>query len=390
MHILLANFSKMANDSGGLAKVTCAFANEMIAKGHKVTLIYSDENMGKFFYHLNESVAVYNLRESQDGSIIKFPFHLKVVRELLRFTNKRLGRTINNYFNEKYLLGNLKNILHNIKLDVIVCSQPSSSKMLLCDLNIETPTVTMSHGDPSDYFCTYPKAEIPSLEKSTVCQVLVPSFEKHITNVLPKAKTITIGNAIPQYEFSADLEADKEQYKIAFVGRLTKNHKQPHLLIEAFAKIADRHPNWIVELWGAKDRATYYAELKHLIKNNGLDDKVFLNGTTNNVAEVLKSADIFAFPSAYEGFGLALAEAMSTGLPAVGFKSCSRVNELIVDGENGLLCDDGVESFAEALDKLMSSKDLRVKMGKAAKESMKQFAPEAIWNKWEALLESIK
>lgn len=118
--------------------------------------------------------------------------------------------------------------------------------------------------------------------------------------------------------------------------------------------------------------------------------KFFLNGTTNNVAEVLKSADIFAFPSAYEGFGLALAEAMSTGLPAVGFKSCSGVNELIVDGENGLLCDDGVEALAEALDKLMSSKDLRVKMGKAAKESMKQFAPETIWNKWEALLESIK
>lgn len=45
----------------------------------------------------------------------------------------------------------------------------------------------------------------------------------------------------------------------------------------------------------------------------------------------------FAFPSAYEGFGLSLAEAMSMGLPAVGYKSCSAVNELIVDGKNGFV-----------------------------------------------------
>lgn len=49
MNILLACFAKMVDDSGGLAKVTCAFAKEMYERGHRVTLVYSDDKEGKFF-----------------------------------------------------------------------------------------------------------------------------------------------------------------------------------------------------------------------------------------------------------------------------------------------------------------------------------------------------
>ena len=50
MNILLACFAKMVDDSGGLAKVTCAFAKEMYERGHRVTLVYSDDKEGKFFF----------------------------------------------------------------------------------------------------------------------------------------------------------------------------------------------------------------------------------------------------------------------------------------------------------------------------------------------------
>ena len=78
---------------------------------------------------------------------------------------------------------------------------------------------------------------------------------------------------------------------------------------------------------------------------------------------------------------------MSAGLPVIGYKNCPAVNELIKDGENGYLCEDGVNAFAQALDKLMSDEKLRKKMGKAAKEDMKQYAPEKIWDMWENLIE---
>lgn len=389
MHILLANFTKMVNDSGGLAKVTCALANEMFKRGHKVSLLYSDEKEGDFFYPIDGSVALYNLKKNENGSIIKVPFYVKALREILRCFGKRPARTINSWFEEHNLVGNLRYYLNKINPDIIVSYQPAASKLLLCDIQTKIPVITMSHGDPEDYFHIYPVKEIPALEKSSVCQVLMPSFEEHIKNHLPNAKTVVIGNAIPQFDFSADLDVEKQKYKIIFVGRLSKNHKRPHLILEAFKNLVDTFPDWIVEIWGAIDNKAYYMELKNFIKLHGLTEKVFLKGTTNDVPQVLKDADIFAFPSAYEGFGMALAEGMSVGLPAIGYKSCPAVNELIKDGKNGILCEDGAEAFSMALKQLMENKDLRIKMGKNAKFDMQQYASEVIWDKWECLLNKI-
>jgi len=386
MNILLANLTKMVGDSGGMAKVTCAFAHEMKVRGHRVSLVYSDVQTGDFYYPLDKDIPAYDIRHYK-GKSISYPWYLKVKREFYRTFDKQKARTVNDEFAASFLLDHLKDVLQTVQPDVIVSFQPAASKMLLCDLQTKIPVITMSHGDPEDYFHTYPKEEIPALEKSAVCQVLLPSFEQHLKKHLPNVKTVVIGNAIPQYDVQADLSAQKDTYKILFVGRLSKNHKRPHLLIEAFAGLADEFPNWNVELWGAEDGKAYYKELQLLIKRNHLENRVFLKGPTNDVPSVLQQGDIFAFPSAYEGFGLALGEAMSMGLPAVGYKSCSAVNELIKDGENGYLCDDGIEPLKIALQKIMKNQQIRMQMGKVAKASMEKYSSKAIWNKWSRLLE---
>lgn len=131
---------------------------------------------------------------------------------------------------------------------------------------------------------------------------------------------------------------------------------------------------------------SYYKELEHIIKSNKLEQQVFLKGTTDVVPIVLRHSDIFAFPSAHEGFSLALGEAMSIGLPTVAFKSCVSVNAMIEDGKQGFLCADGADAFAEGLEKLMRDKEFRIRMGQAAKQDMKKYAPEKIWDTWENLL----
>ena len=219
--------------------------------------------------------------------------------------------------------------------------------------------------------------------------MLLPSFKEHILAHIPEARVTVIGNVVPQYDTPADLAAAKPTHKILFVGRLVKNHKRPHLLIEAFAQIADAFPDWQVELWGAEDKKSYTNELQALIEKHHLTNRVFLKGSTQDVESVLRTGDIFAFPSAYEGFGLALAEAMSMGLPPVGYRNTPAVNELIHDGENGFLCDDGIDAFADGLRKLMADQALRIRMGKAARASMKQYAADNIWGQWEKLMENV-
>lgn len=387
MNILLANLTKMVGDSGGMAKVTCAFAHEMKVRGHQVSLVYSDVQTGDFYYPWDTDIPAYDIRHYK-GQSISYPWYLKAKREFYRTFNTQKARTVNDEFAATFLLDHLQDVLKHVQPDVIVSFQPAASKMLLCDLHTNIPVITMSHGDPEDYFHSYPKEEIPALEKSAVCQVLLPSYEKPLKNNLTTVKTIAIGNAIPQYAVQADLASVKDVYKIIFVGRLSKNHKRPHLLIEAFAGMADEFPNWNVELWGAEDGKAYYKELQLLIKKYHLEKRVFLKGSTNDVPSVLQQGAIFVIPSAYEGFSLALGEAMSMGLPTIGYKNCSAVNELIQDGENGYLCDDGVDDLAKKMAILMKNQTMRVQLGIAARESMKKYAPETIWNQWEDLLKN--
>ena len=133
----------------------------------------------------------------------------------------------------------------------------------------------------------------------------------------------------------------------------------------------------------------YWNEVNNLIREKDLSERIFFRGTTNNVASVLQNASIFAFPSLYEGFPLALAEAFSMGLPAVGCKDCSGVNSLIKDGSNGFLTDPTPEAFAEGLAKLMMSEDLRRQLGAQGRQDMKAFSADAVWGAWDKLIREL-
>ena len=152
--------------------------------------------------------------------------------------------------------------------------------------------------------------------------------------------------------------------------------------------MAEQFPDWQIEFWGSEPDGghTYTEELERLIHDKNLEDQVFLRGNTNDVLSKYLASDIFAFPSAFEGFGLSMAEAMSAGLPVVAYKNCPAVNELIADGKDGFLVDDGIAPLAEGLRELMSNQNLRINMGRQAHETMLQYSPSRVWKQWEDLM----
>ena len=101
-----------------------------------------------------------------------------------------------------------------------------------------------------------------------------------------------------------------------------------------------------------------------------------------------RKMDILLMPTVREGFGLAIAEAMACGLPVVA-SNCSAIPELIDEGKGGFLCPVGdVGKFAEKINLLAESPDLRQKMGEYNRtQAEKKFSLERMMADYKLLFE---
>lgn len=394
MKIALAYFEKFIEMSGGIERVCCAMANEMAARGHEVSIIYCYGRSGKPFYPLSPEVKLYNLMALHPEKW-KAPSlsqcvsgGSKLVRELIRVFDANRARDWNESVKGRMIAPEIRQVLDEIGPDVIVCLRFETGNYLLNAAGVRTPVVMRSYISPGIILPRSPAGERTAIEKSAAVHVQLEEDISVMRSFCPKARVVWIPNAVPQYERQAELAGEKTSYTILHVGRMNKEQKRQHLLVEAFAKVASDFPDWSVEFWGGGNESgvAYADELRKMIYEKGLDGRIRLMGESGQILEEYVKGDIFCFPSAYEGFPNALAEAMSAGLPAVAFRSCPGTAALITDGESGLLAGDGADALAAGLRTLMASQETRVRMGRRAREAMKAFAPEKVWDRWERLL----
>lgn len=213
----------------------------------------------------------------------------------------------------------------------------------------------------------------------------MPEYIEECHSVLPSANIIHIPNCVTPSTTVSDLK----NKKIINVGRISKQ-KQQLLIVEAFSQIASAYPDWTLELWGEESENPSYAkQVRNAISKHKLEKQILLMGTTDKMQEKLLDSSIFLFPSESEGLPLALLEAMTCGLPAIGRKDCPAVNTLIQDHVNGLLTSETPSSIASALEHLMSSLSERKRMGEAARLKSLEFSPERVWGSWKKLILAI-
>lgn len=391
MKILIAWIAKFIGHNGGMDKVFANFANEMTKRGHHVTLVYcTDLREGKSYTPILPSVKMLNLADFIDGKKWESrnkPLTFKIMREFLRIIDKEKMKDFRDQYDVSYLKTAVQKILDMVNPDIIITMDGKATVIFRSmDSWHNVPIITMSHFDAESIWKNSSNMTRQALSDSDWLQVLMPLDVVFFKSHLPDAHIIHIPNVVPQYDEVTN-NTPKDMYRIIDVARLYKKQKQQHLLIEAFAKIADQFPNWQLEFWGEEQEGNKYTHhLQNLIQKFHLEKRVFLRGNSDNVLSVYSHSDIFAFPSSYEGFPLAMTEAMSAGLPVVAYKSCPAVNELVQSGINGILVDDGVDALAEGLQTLMSHERQRIQMGKAARKSMEPYSSKVIWDRWEQLI----
>lgn len=175
-------------------------------------------------------------------------------------------------------------------------------------------------------------------------------------------------------------------HKLVAAGRLTEQ-KGFDLLIEAFARIADRHPRWTLDIWGegGERRA-----LQALIDARGLAARIRLPGVSARPGGWAEGASAFVLSSRYEGFANVLGEAMALGLPAIAFDCDFGPSELVRDEQDGLLVPaEDVAALAEGLDRLLGDAPLRARLGEAAKSAARAFDVRRIAGQWDVVIERL-
>jgi glycosyltransferase involved in cell wall biosynthesis len=177
-----------------------------------------------------------------------------------------------------------------------------------------------------------------------------------------------------------------ERKRLLAVGRLSEE-KRFNYLIEVFANLATSYPHWDLVILG---EGVLRSALEQQIRELALEKRIFLMGRVGNVAEWYESADIYVMSSRFEGFPNTLIEAMSYGLPAISFDCDTGPRDIIRHEIDGLLVPAGnIVALTAALDRLMSNKELRLKLAERAIEVRERFSIEKVTQLWEQLFDEV-
>lgn len=335
---------------GGAERVISSIANNYAKKGCKVDIIMLLNN--RCDYELNENINLISICNEDKSRIKYFPKWIFNIR--------------------RYIVENKPDRIVSFVARINIIT-------ILSSLGLKQRIIISERNDP--------RADGRSIVVRLATYILYPladrivfqtkwaqsCFSKRI-----QKKGIVITNPI-HVKVKASTKKEK---KIVAVGRLAeqKNHS---MLIRAFRKIVDEHSDYKLYIYG---EGKLRGELLKQVHELKLEESVFLPGNISDIHEKISNAEIFVLSSNYEGLSNALLEAMMIGLPCIS-TNCAGSNEVIMDGENGLLVPVGnTGKLTECINSLIVNKNLALKLSNNASIASKIYNSENVIKEWEMVI----
>lgn len=383
--VILYTHGLVLSLGGGAEKIFSEMANALTSKGYEVLAVCDSTENGSPFYPINKDVKFINLHHEKFSNDFEKSSHDCHIEDFI----------CKNYWAETYkehkeIAAKFEKLINREKPDAIICYYMHLFREISYCKNYNIPTIIMMHSEPERFFTffgtKYFKLNKLALSKADLVTVLMPSFVKQIKKYY-SGDVEVIGNPVNLFDID-DIEVIKnDKKKIVCIARLDK-FKRQDLLIEAFSLIANDYPEWEVHLYGQAEPKEYLDKAHQIIEKFNLKNQVMYKGIAENVYQVLKSAEIAAMPSDFEGFSISTAEAMNAGLPCVGFEDCSGINELIIHNKTGLLCKKTPQDLAESIKYLIDNENIRKQFGENAKIEVQKYSSEKVWDEWQKTIEN--
>jgi glycosyltransferase involved in cell wall biosynthesis len=381
----------LAGRAGGAERLYCEMAGMFAAAGYPVTCLHLDASDAPPFYPLADGIERRNLwRPARERALVEraavFAGRLPRLPAIAPLT--WLGRNL------AFVRG-LVAAFRALRPDVVVSFlPPANTPALLAGRLTGTAVIPTNHNVPSeDYGATDRWEQNPIdralrlrlLDGAARIHVLFPAFAAGFPAAL-RPRIVAIPNYVAPALAVPAPEAGRRPVVLS-VGRLTtvKDHAT---LIDAWAALGPRRRDWLLRVHGdGPEHAALAAQIVRL----GVGDAVDLAGPTADIGRAYREASILAHPARFEGFGLAVAEGMASGLPVVAFADCAGVREYLRDGEGGLLADraGGPAALADALARLIADPGLRARLGAGAIAAVAPFSLASYRDRWFALVEDV-
>lgn len=343
--------------SGGAERVMCDLANYW-SDQHEVFLVTLDKEENKPFYSLASNIRLLQL----DQMCFEPSSLMRVWNIIKRF--KRLRQA-------------LKEIQPNVCLSFV---DVTNVTVLLATIGLKFPVVVSERSHPAFHVIPALHRKLRQfLYRRAQCVVVqTGAAREYFANM---QRVLVVPNAVSTQSQGS---ISKEVRHIVSVGRLCVS-KGFDDLIRAFAFLSASYPNLSLTVYGeGEDRI----RLENLIDALGMKERVCLPGATSNVIQQIAKADMFVFPSQYEGFPNALCEAMAVGLPVIA-SQCSGNTDIVRDGVDGRLFPVGDVHMLESLMlELINDVEQRKRLSKEAAQISNRFSRQRVLALWDDVIKT--
>ena len=364
---------------GGIERCIVSLANNLCNK-YDIEIAVCYKIFDKPAFELNEKVKVKylnkkNIKPNRD----KFK---KAWKEKKIFTVIKEG-----IFSLKVLMLRRKKMINYIKKtksDIIISTRDIFNYWLSDYGKDNVLKIGWEHNHFHDNL-TYASNIVNSAKMLDYLVLVSSDLQKYYENELQKTNCtcVYIPNSIDKIPAKVASLDDK---RLVSVGRLS--HEKGYLdLLKIYKQLVHDHPDWCLDIIGDGEERE---KLEEYIKDNNLSDKITLHGFQNKdyIDEILHKSSIYLMTSYTESFGIVLIEAMSHGVPCVAFDSAEGAREIIQSGNNGYLVKHrNFDAYVLKIKSLIEKKEERIRIGKLARESVKQYTGDKVSSEWISLIE---
>jgi len=192
---------------------------------------------------------------------------------------------------------------------------------------------------------------------------------------LPAEKLLVIRNGVDLDRFRdadpvsrTELHCSDSEFLILFAGRL-----DPQKGILTLPHLAETlRPKFPQVRWLIAGEGPLREELEQQIQDRGLTEAVQLLGSRSDIPELMKNADLFVFPSRWEGMPNVILEAMAAGLPIVS-TAVEGIEDLLKDGVSGAIVPIGDDAeLAARIEQLIEQPETRERYAIEASRAVEQ------------------